>query len=308
MEWNFIGDSLKLFDFLEEFIRLIMACISTTTLAIEVNGKAEGYFNPSRGIRQKCHLSPYPFIIGSNVRSLLENDMKLNRIRGIRITRIAPPISHLMFTNDLLLFGVANEKETTNIKASLNLYCTWSGQAINFEKLAIQFSSKTRADLKNIVLHKLMVKTLDKHDRYLGNPLLLPKSTAEAFSAIPIYFMASNILPKSLLDKMKGIMRDFLWGFENGRKNIYLRSWDQICKPTNFGQLGIKRLDAVNQALIAKLAWRKLVKPNILWANTLKAKYFRNSSFWNAARKQSKSGFGAPSCKSGTGYNKKPVG
>ncbi|XP_072997676.1 uncharacterized protein [Typha latifolia] len=197
-------------------------------------------------------------------------------MRGIKIARTAPPISHLMFADDLLLFGVANEKEATNIKASLDLYCTWSRQAINFEKSAIQFSSKTGADQKNIVLHKLMVKTLDKHDRYLGNPLLLPKSKAEAFS---------------LLYKMKGIMRDFWWGFENGRKNIYLRSWDQICKPTNLGGLSIRRLDAVNQVLVAKLAWRMLVEPNNLWAKTLKAKYFRNSSFWNAAGKQSKSWF-----------------
>ncbi|XP_072971995.1 uncharacterized protein [Typha angustifolia] len=154
MEWLFICDSLKLFGFPNNFIHLIKACISTTSLAIEVNGKADRYFLPSRGIRHGCPLSPYLFIIGSNVLSLhLENEMRLSRIRGIKIAKAAPPISHLMFADDLLLFGKANEKEAANFNSCQDLYYNWSRQAINFEKSAIQFSSKTSHGQKNIVLN-----------------------------------------------------------------------------------------------------------------------------------------------------------
>ncbi|XP_072969992.1 uncharacterized mitochondrial protein AtMg01250-like [Typha angustifolia] len=102
MEWRLLGDALKFFGFPDDFIELIQACISTTSLTVEVNSAADRYFSPMRGIRQGCPLSPYLFIISLNVLSvLLEHEMMLRRIRCIKLVRNAPPILQMMFADDV---------------------------------------------------------------------------------------------------------------------------------------------------------------------------------------------------------------
>lgn len=51
LEWNFIHKVLQVFRFPHNFIKLIMSCISTSSLAVLVNRCALESFYPSRGIR-----------------------------------------------------------------------------------------------------------------------------------------------------------------------------------------------------------------------------------------------------------------
>ena len=51
LEWSFIHKVLQAFRFPDNIIKLIISCISTSSLSILVNGCALDPFNPSRGIR-----------------------------------------------------------------------------------------------------------------------------------------------------------------------------------------------------------------------------------------------------------------
>jgi hypothetical protein len=48
-------------------------------------------------------------------------------MRGIKIGRNCPPITHLHFADGLIIFAKANSSEATIIKGCLNTYCNWLG-------------------------------------------------------------------------------------------------------------------------------------------------------------------------------------
>ena len=61
LDWNFIRDMLNLFKFPPRLIKLILSCVSTTSISVLFNGGKLDPFLPSRGIRQGNPLSPIYF-------------------------------------------------------------------------------------------------------------------------------------------------------------------------------------------------------------------------------------------------------
>ena len=73
MEWGFILRVLKAFGFNEQFTNLIHQCLSTVHYSLLLNGGICPTFHPERGLRQGDPLSPYLFILGSEVLMRLIN-------------------------------------------------------------------------------------------------------------------------------------------------------------------------------------------------------------------------------------------
>lgn len=46
--------------------------------------------------------------------------------------------------------------------------------------------------------------------------------------------------------------------------------------------MDFRDLTSFNQALVAKQGWRLIRFPNSLMARVMQAKYYKNSTFWNA--------------------------
>lgn len=63
IKWSFIKQALHFFNIPNNMIKLIMSCISTSSIYILINGGRTNFFRPSRGIRQGDPLFSYLFIM-----------------------------------------------------------------------------------------------------------------------------------------------------------------------------------------------------------------------------------------------------
>ena len=125
-----------------KWVQLIMACITTAPFSVLVNGNPIGYILPSRGLRQGDPLSPYLFLFcAKRLTTLLRKAETDGIIRGAATSRGGPCISHLLFTDDSLLFCRASVEECQQVNSLLNLYEAALGQRINTDKTSLFFSS-----------------------------------------------------------------------------------------------------------------------------------------------------------------------
>ncbi|KAI0510628.1 hypothetical protein KFK09_011236 [Dendrobium nobile] len=86
------------------FISWIKACTSNIYFSLCINGALEGFFISSFGLRQCCPLSPYLFnIVMDNLSSCIENATRNSTFNAFTMGNCA--LSHLMFADDLLIFG-----------------------------------------------------------------------------------------------------------------------------------------------------------------------------------------------------------
>ena len=82
-------------------------------------------------------------------------------------------------------------------------------------------------------------------------------------TAIPLYCMSTFSLPKGWCEDIEQLLKDFLWGFPSRKKkNFTPKAWDSICLPKALGGLGVRKMFEINLALIAKLGWQILHKPD----------------------------------------------
>lgn len=120
---GFVLKILEKFGFSFVWINWMKQCISTSSLSILINGSPFGCFQPSRGFRQGDPLSPYLFILCSEVVSkLLIREEHRKRLKGIKLGHHAPTISHLLFADNLLLFARATTLEATTLNDCLEKY------------------------------------------------------------------------------------------------------------------------------------------------------------------------------------------
>lgn len=70
-----------------------------------LNGNPSGFITPSRGLRQGDPLSSYVFLLcAKGLSEMLRKAEMRSAIHGLRICRGGPPISHLLFADDTLVF------------------------------------------------------------------------------------------------------------------------------------------------------------------------------------------------------------
>lgn len=99
-----------------------------------INGQPQGYFQEKKGLRQRDPLSPYLFIICMEVLSrLLDQAAKVNKFDYHPRCK-AMNLTHLIFTDDLIIFAGANLHSLNRIKKVLDKFNLWSGLKVSSEK------------------------------------------------------------------------------------------------------------------------------------------------------------------------------
>lgn len=89
----------------------------------------------------------------------------------IRLNRTGPPLSHLCFTDDLILFGEASLSQAQVMKDCIDLFCCSSGQRVSKEKTRIFFSKNVHSSRRQQISDALGFTRIADLGRYLGVPL-----------------------------------------------------------------------------------------------------------------------------------------
>jgi hypothetical protein len=88
MEWAFLLAILSKLGFHPTWINWIRLCITSPSFSILLNGSPYGHFKPGRGLRQGDPLSPFLFILGSEVISrLFLRQESRGLLSGIKIAK-----------------------------------------------------------------------------------------------------------------------------------------------------------------------------------------------------------------------------
>ena len=185
IEWGFLRAILARFGFDEKWISWIMACVETVSYSFLINGSPRGRIVPSRGLRQGDPLSPYLFILCTELLAgLCEKAQQQGKLRGIRVARGCPLITHLLFADDTMFFCQSSPKCVTALKEIIRAYEYVSGQQINYAKSSITFSAKTPTEVKTRVKTELNIEAEGGIGKYLGLPELFGRKKRDIFASI----------------------------------------------------------------------------------------------------------------------------
>ena len=139
--WDFIADTLKDVGIPGRLSSVIMKCLTGTTMQICWNGEVSEAFRPARGVRQGDPLSPYIFVLCmERLSHLITQEVRLGHWQAINLGKKSPPLSHLFFADDLVLFCKASVEQVLVIEKVLNYFCECSGQRLSKEKSVVFFS------------------------------------------------------------------------------------------------------------------------------------------------------------------------
>lgn len=86
---------------------------------------------------------------------------------GAKVCRSTPPITHLMFADDCILFGEASNRGICVLKDILEEYESCSGSVLI---TTVFFSSNVEDQDKNLVFQILNVRCSTNPENYLGLP------------------------------------------------------------------------------------------------------------------------------------------
>uniref|UniRef100_A0A803QPG7 Reverse transcriptase domain-containing protein n=1 Tax=Cannabis sativa TaxID=3483 RepID=A0A803QPG7_CANSA len=108
-----------------------------------------------------------------------------------------------------------------------------------------------------------------------------------------LFARANERMASSLLDWISIEQLESSGGQEKVEKDRYLAlaRWEKLCKPTVQGGLGFRKLEDMNKALLAKLAWQFVSKDDRPWVTCFSNKYCSNESFWSVKNRDRDSAF-----------------
>jgi hypothetical protein len=310
VEWNYLEAVMLKLGFCQSWVNKVMKCVTLVSFSILFNGEQLQEFKPTRGIRQGDPISPYLFLLcAERLSSVLKGNGVEGRVQCIQVSSSAPIINHLLFADDSILFFKATPSNAKAVHDSISMYCEASGQKVN-----IFFSKGCRQNVRNEIKSITQVDNGSINEKYLGLPTGVGRSTNGTFKylkdiiwnkiegwieqtlsaggkevliksvaqVIPTYTMGCFRLPRGLCEHLNSLIWKFWWGSERGKRKTNWVAWESITQPKYMGGLGFRDIEIFNLVMLARQAWRLLIRPHSLCSQILKAVYFPYDDMLNA--------------------------
>ncbi|XP_020673554.2 uncharacterized protein LOC110093109 [Dendrobium catenatum] len=316
MNWRTLELVLLKMGFPLRFRTWVLNCVSMPRFSIMVNGTLSEGITVSCGFRQGCPLSPYLFILCSELLSL--HFHQNYRELGVQIRRGGPLVSHLLYADDVLFFAGVLAANVRKFITILEDYCGWTGQRINKSKSAILFSQFVPSPTKTRLAKLAGCRKVEEMD-YLGVKFAMQRLTKADFSSllqnlhaftlswgtrhlslagritminsviIPLSFYAIShtLVPRGVLAKVERICRRFLWDKDSAHRSLHYAAWSDITRLRRLGGLGFHASHDWVGPLRARIAWDFLHKTQNLFQRCMRHAY--EDWPWQQERKRSDS-------------------
>ncbi|XP_062013994.1 uncharacterized protein LOC133730411 [Rosa rugosa] len=192
VDWNFLEMVLFKLGFHHTWVRLVMNCVTSTSMTLLINGSPGRKFRPTRGLRQCDQLSPFLFLFINDVLStMIRKIYNAGLLDAIKLNTNDPLVSHLFFADDSIFFLKATLSNCEVLSDTIHQYCCASGQSINKQKSTLFFSHNTQPEIVHLISSVLDMKSVPNLGHYLGLPTVWGRSKLSALA-----YVKENILQK----------------------------------------------------------------------------------------------------------------
>ncbi|XP_026445035.1 uncharacterized protein LOC113345474 [Papaver somniferum] len=138
INWNCVDLTLAKFGFGHIWRSWTKWCILYARFAVLINGEATELFKSQKGIRQGDPISPFLFILITEVLSLMiKKAAASGLLSGFKVAQHGTVVNHLQFVDDLIVFLDDSEEQVANLKNIFLAFEIISGLKVNFRKSAI---------------------------------------------------------------------------------------------------------------------------------------------------------------------------
>ncbi|XP_062152043.1 uncharacterized protein LOC133860458 [Alnus glutinosa] len=254
------------------------------------------FFNKHHLLKEHNHtfIALVPKQLGPSMESM-------GLLKGICITKSWPPINHLLFVDNLIIFAKATSAEAIALSDCHHKYCCWSGQKVNSGKSSLLFSKNTSPASISSILGIIPFRLSPSRPFHLGLPLTLGSSRKEAFqpiidkvlskingwraktlsqagrtvlirstaAAIPAYAMSTFLLPFSLCRQLDRRFKDFWWGFPPDKNRM--RCWNKRLLSDLF--------DPVSAMAVCRLPISDASQKGYLWIPSTSGRFSTSSAY-----------------------------
>ncbi|XP_021991415.1 uncharacterized protein LOC110888183 [Helianthus annuus] len=311
VSWSFLEAILVRFGFHRKMVAWIMACVTTVSYLVSVNGELHGYFLGKRGLRQGDPMSPYLFTLIMEVLSLMLQKMALNPAFKFHSHCSKQKIINVSFADDLFVFVNGDTGSVKLVRNVLEKFTSVSGLVPSLPKSTVFFCN-VPSQVKAEILSLLPFREGELPVRYLGVPLISTKLSFRdcrvlvermerkvdnwmskllsfagrlqllnsVLAAMYTYWASVFILPMRIVKDLEKRMRRFLW---NGGAPGSIRSkvaWKDVCLPKDEGGLGIRNISDVNKALMMSHIWSIITNRESLWVKWIHSYKIKGRNFW----------------------------
>ncbi|GJY69226.1 hypothetical protein Tco_0472208 [Tanacetum coccineum] len=296
VDWRFLGVILKRFGFHPLMTKWIMACVSSTSFSIGVNGDVHGFFKGKRGLRQGDPLSPYIFTLVMEILMLiLKKHVRASESFRYHKHCEESQLINVFFTDDLFIFARGDVDSARVIMESIEEFKQASGLVPSLPKSTAYFCNvvnHVKIDILNIIpFSKGKLPVI-----YLGVPLISTrlfnrdckflvkkvkniigdwKNKSLSFagrvqlcksviSSMHVYWASVLMIPTGILLDIEQLIRGFPWCNGELKRGKAKVAWNDICLPKSEGGLGIRSLELFNIALMTthSILWNQRPRIN----------------------------------------------
>ncbi len=285
IEWGFLFEALSRLGFCPQWIRWVSSLYSSATSAIKLNGVVGDTFPLARSVRQGCPLSPYLFILATDILGHMLDDPRFG-VEGLALPR-GGKVTDQTFADDTALYLQGTRENMERTQRVLDVFCKASGAKINWDKSSAIWASNKEREWEWGRKVDLQWISKGKGVRYLGIQVgyhLLPEANFDKMlSALKgkliswstcrlwlagrilvanqvllasMWYLAASWDPNPrMCSRVRGVVRNFIWSGKSTNARAKVK-WETLVLPTTQGGLRIIDPKTQSEALLAKLLVR----------------------------------------------------